>query len=376
MPDQELPPDPNASLAGRQIPDAENIQRMLKALVPEYMQEPQGTAQHFQTPNPQSGKLPSLEPYSPMQQATMGAMDAASMVGPGGGVKAAASAAPKIAGMAKAIFAGPLALTADKAALRKAMDMSFASRLGSGVRPSEIFKETGWWQGPDKRWRFEIPDTNAVSSTHASIEASDPKGVPLPTFLRHKELYDAYPPLRNVTVDNNAPAGYGGMWDPVKGHINMNPTLPRAQRTSVGLHEVQHAVQMLENLPPGANVEEMQEIAKGLLKEKGIDPIPSHLEPTLKKSASEAYHRSAGETEARNVQTRYGIMNEWANGPHGEIGAERWRRQAIPTVTTDVHPSAMIYPSYWTAHQPQETKNAVMQNPLAWQVINSLMTKK
>ena len=51
------------------------------------------------------------------------------------------------------IFAGKGAKTADIPKLEKAQDMAKA-----GSPREAIWKETGWWQGPDKQWRFEIPD--------------------------------------------------------------------------------------------------------------------------------------------------------------------------------------------------------------------------
>ncbi len=53
------------------------------------------------------------------------------------------------------IFAGPKAKTADQSALRRARDMDSV-----GATREEVLGETGWFQGADGNWRFEIDDSN------------------------------------------------------------------------------------------------------------------------------------------------------------------------------------------------------------------------
>jgi hypothetical protein len=53
-------------------------------------------------------------------------------------------------------FAGINALTADKEALAKAQQM-----IAQGVEPAKVWYETGWGQGADGKWRFEIDDSKA-----------------------------------------------------------------------------------------------------------------------------------------------------------------------------------------------------------------------
>ena len=60
------------------------------------------------------------------------------------------------AGVAKAIFAGITAKTADKTALAQAEKLTAA-----GTDPRKIWKDTGWMKGGDGKWRFEIDDSAA-----------------------------------------------------------------------------------------------------------------------------------------------------------------------------------------------------------------------
>ena len=53
-------------------------------------------------------------------------------------------------------FAGINALTADKEALAKAKAM-----IARGDFPDDVWQETGWGQGADGKWRFEIDDSKA-----------------------------------------------------------------------------------------------------------------------------------------------------------------------------------------------------------------------
>jgi hypothetical protein len=56
----------------------------------------------------------------------------------------------------RGVFAGINALTADKEALAKAQQM-----IAQGVEPAKVWHETGWGQGADGKWRFEIDDSKA-----------------------------------------------------------------------------------------------------------------------------------------------------------------------------------------------------------------------
>lgn len=55
------------------------------------------------------------------------------------------------------IFAGPTAKTADHTALAKAQELA-----ASGASRDDIWRDTGWMQGVDGKWKFEIDDSGAV----------------------------------------------------------------------------------------------------------------------------------------------------------------------------------------------------------------------
>ncbi len=82
MPDDTLPPSPSAQ-------QATNVLEVLKGLIPDYLQ--QDMKPTTMVPNA-AGKIPQLEPYSPLEQAAYGAADLAGLAGPALAPKLAAGA--------------------------------------------------------------------------------------------------------------------------------------------------------------------------------------------------------------------------------------------------------------------------------------------
>lgn len=127
--------------------------------------------------------------------------------------------------------------------------------------------------------------------------------------LAHKELFDAYPHLKNVQIMLSNSKDVGGSMS----YMNGIYTLEIAEQTiskgkdwtkSVMLHEIQHAIQSDEGFAVGSSVE------------------------TLKNNREE-YTRSAGETESRNVQARMDM-------------SQAQRKASYPTRTQDRHNSQLI----------------------------------
>lgn len=63
------------------------------------------------------------------------------------------------------MFAGPMAKTADHQALSRAQEMA-----GQGATRDAIWRDTGWFQGVDGKWRFEIDDSGATISHNAAVQ--------------------------------------------------------------------------------------------------------------------------------------------------------------------------------------------------------------
>jgi hypothetical protein len=205
------------------------------------------------------------------------------------------------------IFGGKLAATADKAALAKAEEMA-----GRGFSKDRIFAETGWFQGADGRWRFEIPDYKA--------KLVDDQGFPerVADTFDHPELFAAYPELRAIKTARSEPPGnaYHLAGPGVKETIGLPADATDADRMLL-LHELQHAIQGREGFARGASSQEILPLAEdqvtkylvGLARDRHNIPTDKLKEllrdtPDPKKLAYEAYRRHAGEVEARAVERR------------------------------------------------------------------------
>lgn len=65
-------------------------------------------------------------------------------------------------------FAGPQSETADIHALARAKDM-----IAGGASAEQVRRETGWFRGPDMKWRYEISDEDARFSTAGIVTPED-----------------------------------------------------------------------------------------------------------------------------------------------------------------------------------------------------------
>jgi hypothetical protein len=262
-------------------------------------------------------------------------------------------------GAAKAIFGGIMAKTADKGALSVAEKM-----FDEGYDRDSIWQATGWFKGPDGKWRFEIDDSGAkLNHTQVAIGGASPnKTNRLSQVISHDPLYEAYPDMADISATMRMDAGemdgtyslprYVGSRR-IEG-IEANAA-GRNDLRSVGLHEMQHAVQQREGFAGGSSLmghkqEDVWEAAKqayldsdqdaALLRDLGIDVKDVAIKPWdeltdrervkwLERGRERLYVRSAGEAEARNVQDRMDMT-------------PAQRRQRAPWETEDVPFSQQI----------------------------------
>ena len=143
------------------------------------------------------------------------------------------------------IFAGVGAKTADKAALRVA---KAAAREGKD--PRSIWHDTGWFQGPDGKWRWEIDDSRARYKP-------DFEGSTVRDAMEHGPLFEAYPDMAGMRAERVTPPdrfdgarAYEGTYSPESG-IGIHDILGTKTGRSTMLHELQHAVQGREGLARG-----------------------------------------------------------------------------------------------------------------------------
>nr|DAX80392.1 MAG TPA: Large polyvalent protein associated domain 23 [Caudoviricetes sp.] len=178
----------------------------------------------------------------------------------------------KIYGSAKSnsinSFAGEKALNASANKLSKAKAM-----LEKGEDEVKIWQSTGWYKDKDGAWKFEIDDTPAKIKNQNADKLGD--------LLEHKELFKAYPELKDINIKkrNEKEVGKLGYYDPNEKEIVLRDLSDK----STLMHEVQHAIQEIEDFARGGNMAEARSYLLG--KEgrkyeqelKGIDKTLSNL---------------------------------------------------------------------------------------------------
>lgn len=97
-------------------------------------------------------------------------------------------------------FAGENAATANVETLSEAR-----RRIEAGEDSETVRQETGWFQGYDGKWRFEIDDSGATLIENPNLEVREDDGDvyrvgKLGDIFEHSELYEAYPELMDYTI--------------------------------------------------------------------------------------------------------------------------------------------------------------------------------
>mgnify|MGYP004640196337 FL=1 len=217
---------------------------------------------------------------------------------------------------------GLKAETADKSALEKAMELE-----KDGTDSEKIRKETGWFKGYDGKWRFEIDDselefkTDIKKNRAAAIELAkmkvksaeleekivndtateaeeneyyslDEKMVQLRKWqklsdvINHPKLFKAYPQLKDVNVYYEISSLNRGLYSSKGNVIRLNPMCPIGEQKEIIIHEIQHAIQGIENFANGSNLEYWKNLGYS------------------DEEAMAMYYNTAGEREARDVSAR------------------------------------------------------------------------
>lgn len=260
----------------------------------------------------------------------------------------AATRAAKGAAGRTNIFAGSMAKTADHEALANAQRLDQA-----GVSRDKIWADTGWFKGGDGKWRFEIDDSGASLSgvkppqspnhaatfddlSHPEYEAAygnfSPDEAPFPSYL---------PRETGGVFASQLPES--GQYFPISQSVFAQGPTEQVAR-SVGLHEWQHHTQHTEGFTSGTNpfaiMSELDEIGSPQYRQlyedvfvnlkygSGDDPrflaALAKLDEMKHKEMLDLYRRSAGEVEARNVQSRMNMT------PAERRATAPWLTQDIP----------------------------------------------
>jgi hypothetical protein len=190
-----------------------------------------------------------------------------------------------------------------------------------GVDADRIWRETGWGRGADGDWRFEIDDSGAKVAT---LDDDPPVVGRVADAVRHDDLTTAYPEVADSRYSAFVPGGAGRGAVAAWGGRPGDPDQPgqlfidlRADGTRTNtLHELQHGVQAIEGfargdtqakarLVPGSPAWDIYQARRAEFGEFGEVEVGGTVDRPLREiSLAEAYDRSAGEVEARNVEAR------------------------------------------------------------------------
>ena len=192
----------------------------------------------------------------------------------------------------KASYGGRNAKTANLDALARAEQMEERDTDAETIR-----RETGWFRGMDGKWRFEIDDSgmqfrrdgdaqllkeegyrrlqqltekwSAEINGGAKLSESERQEMSqlekeyggavweekyrLRDFVKHDELFEAYPYLNRVNIAfDSLPDGNMGYFSPRDGTIVLSDNL-LGKEADVVLHEIQHVIQKREGFTDGAS---------------------------------------------------------------------------------------------------------------------------
>jgi len=302
---------------------------------------------------------------------------------------------PKKLDVQPVMFGGERSVGAPLDTLKKAQEMQ-----AGGATPEDIYAKTipaqslwdkvrgnpeeqpttGWFQGPEGKWRFEFSDKEAQFNPESLAKMHSGESITLDQLLSHPQLFQYYPHLKDVKLKGLTPReeqeGLRGSYNPKENVLQL--LRDPAQARSTLMHELQHMIQSKEGFSAGGDsvapaayasldqhnlaiknimrrgdlekqmYEELQGMpTKGMTPssydeaikqiknkyQKEIDQIKRNIEYTektveqaqkFKRSFDdyEIYRRLGGETESRNVQTRLPM----------DIAE---RRKSIPTKTQD-----------------------------------------
>lgn len=249
-------------------------------------------------------------------------------------------------GTQQLLYAGSKSLTADRAKMHEAINM-----LNDGESPERVWREKGWKRDPvNGDMKYEIDDSESEAMYYRLKRRGNGK---LGEFLKHDELYAAYPKIKDAKVvagnygKDEAKASFNRLTNTIR--VNLDKVSTRDDLRSVLLHEIQHRIQKIEGFESGGNYRDMVKIIRdeiesdlmnqnksyysNLKKKMGIkwkDFIDEEIKKaysvdTVEDAGKIAYRNLLGEREARSTQQRMRMFpaQRSMNFPDYEEGALR-----------------------------------------------------
>jgi hypothetical protein len=175
----------------------------------------------------------------------------------------------------------------------------------------------GWFIGPDGKWRLEIADDLTSFNEFLMSMGEDQ---PLGDVLNHPQLFEAYPQLENLTVTYDdklgiAEEGVLGYYSPDTNTIYLDENNPFQKSTL--LHEIQHAIQLIESFGFGGDTVSAVESLPAATLRKGSENLVQYLEIEAEDLSSQVrlYESVMQLPEAQELRRLYTEWVEALNNP-------------------------------------------------------------
>lgn len=304
-------------------------------------------------------------------------------------------------------YAGRNANGANLESLREAQEMQAA-----GADMESIRKATGWHEGMDGKWRWEIDDSKmeyhragdalfgrnhpeyaeqqrleqkmlygeltdteqarlrALTETWGRersrlSERVERGNARLEDVLDHEELFRAYPQLRHVrVVFDETPKGVLGSFSAEGNQITISEELRDAPQ-DVLIHEIQHAIQNAEGFAKGSNRQYWEEkLTNGdEIQSKGFQEAREKL---IQFQLDEANRRPMSSETRKRIKPDYGNGDTvFANGEDSYSVGETDDGRAVAVVDNDI--LSHIDTSTWDSAKKAQAKAAAKTALLAFE---------
>lgn len=159
-------------------------------------------------------------------------------------------------------------IVGENARQARKMGLATAQKMfEEGSMPDEVQKATGWYLDKDAKWKFALNSTPKATPLLSKLEAG--KEYMLKDLISYKELFDNYPGLSTLkvkVVKSKALGKASGQYNVMTNTITLpnysaDMAMGKSQdvvnkgRLSTLGHEVQHAIQEIENFAKGGNLD-------------------------------------------------------------------------------------------------------------------------
>lgn len=221
------------------------------------------------------------------------------------------------------MFGGEQAIGAPLESLKGAKELQAAGESAEKIyEKTKTPTTTGWFQGPESKWRFEFSDKDAKFNPNALAQMHEGKQVKLEQLLQHPELFKYYPHLKDVNLQSVTPdeeeSGLRGSYNSTTNVLKL--LKDPAQARSTLMHELQHMIQAKEKWAKGGSDEAPGEVVNlietyktaDFLKDKieGLIRIEKEFDPKLRAAKSdEEYSKILNEKDAAWKKVRDAYAN-------------------------------------------------------------------